>query len=264
MFSFRGFRHDILRLVLVAAVIVAVDAPRRLTADQRSAEPALPAPAAVIARHVRAIGGEAAYRAVSSVRARGRVQIVAQGISGDVELLSARPNKLINRVTIPGIGLIESGFNGRMGWSTNPVAGPELLTGRQLSEAADDAWFDAALHLADHVRSMTTLARETFDGHPAYKLRVVYRSGNEQVEYFDAESGLQIGSESTKASPQGLIPTVNVMRDYRLFGALMQPTTIVQRALGLEQAVTIVSCEYNTVSAAAFEPPPSVRALQPQ
>jgi hypothetical protein len=264
MLTYRGVRRDASHFVLMAAVLLAAGLASRLAASQAPTAPALPAASAVIARHVAAIGGEAAYRAVQSVRARGRVQIVAQGISGDVDLLSARPNKLINRVTIPGIGVIESGFDGRTGWSTNPVAGPELLTGRQLSEAADDAWFDSALHLSDHVRTMTTLARETFDGHAAFKLRVVYKSGNEQFEYFDAESGLQIGSESTKASPQGLIPTVNLMRDYRRFGGLLQPTTIIQRALGLEQMVTITSCEYNNVPAAAFEPPASVKALQPR
>ena len=103
----------------MAAVFLAVVLSSRLAADQASPAPALPAAPAVIARHVAAIGGEAAYRAVRSVRARGRVQIVAQGISGDVDLLSARPNKLINRVNIPGIGVIESGFDGRTGWSTN-------------------------------------------------------------------------------------------------------------------------------------------------
>ena len=261
----RRVQRDVLRAAFIAVVLVATDPTGRVKADQaRDTAPALPAASSIVARHVAAIGGEAAYRAVRSVRARGRVQIVAQGISGDVELLSARPNKLINRVTIPGIGAIESGFDGKTGWTSSPVAGPELLTGRQLSEAADDAWFDGALHLSDHVRTMTTVGRDTFDGHAAYKVRVVLQSGSEQFEYFDAESGLQIGSESTKASPQGLIPTVNVLRDYRRFGALLQPTTVIQRALGLEQLVTITSCEYNTVPTAAFEPPASVKALQPR
>jgi hypothetical protein len=57
------------------------------------------------------------------------------------------------------------------------------------------------------------------------------------------------------------VPTVNVTRNYRKFGALMQATTFVQRALGLEQVVTITSCEYDTVTDATFDPPADVRAL---
>jgi len=266
MFNPRVWR-DTSPFVALALLLFAVGYGGQEVASQGRATPApvpLAAAPAIVARHVTAIGGEAAYRAIRSVHARGRMQVAAQGISGDVELLSARPNKLINRVTIPGIGVIESGFDGRTGWSSSPVTGPELLTGRQLSEAADDAWFDGALHRSDHVREMTTVSRETFDGHAAYKLRVVFQSGNEQFEYYDTESGLQIGSEATKASPQGLIPTVSIMRDYRRFGGLLQPTTFIQRALGLEQTVTITSCEYNAVPASAFEPPASVKALQPK
>ena len=251
-------------LLWPALLLTAMAGLAAARAQARQNPPSGPLPAAreIVSRHVAAIGGDAAYRAVRSVRARGRVQIAAQGISGDVELLSARPNKLLNRVTIPGIGVIESGYDGKTGWSSSPVAGPELMTGRELSEAADDAWFDGTLHLTDHVREMTTMARQAFDGHAAYKLRVVFQSGNEQLEYFDESTGLMLGSEATKASSRGLIPTVNVLRDYRRFGELLQPTTFIQRALGIEQLVTITSCEYNLVPDAAFALPAPVKALQ--
>jgi hypothetical protein len=136
-----------------------------------------------------------------------------------------------------------------------------VLAGRQLSEVADDAWFDATLHGPDHVREMTTVGRTMFDGHPAYQVKVVLLSGNEETEYFDADTGLQIGSEASRATAQGVVATTNVLRDYRKFGDLLQAATFVQRALGFEQVVTIATCEYNTVSDATFDPPPDVRAL---
>jgi hypothetical protein len=221
----------------------------------------LPTGAELIARHVAAIGGEAAYKAVTSVRARGRLEIPAQGLGGDLELLSARPDKLLYRVTVPGIGRIENGFNGKVGWSINPVSGPELLTGRQLTEAAEDAWFDGTLHGRDHVRDLTTLARTEFDDRPAFKAKVTLTSGSDQIEYFDADTGLEIGSEAVRATPMGLVPTVNILRNYRRFGALLQATTFVQRALGFEQVVTINSCEYDVVPENAFDPPAEVAAL---
>jgi hypothetical protein len=55
---------------------------------------------------------------------------------------------------------------------------------------------------------------------------------------------------------------VNILRDYRKFGALLHAATFVQRALGFEQIVTVTSCEYNTVPSIAFEPPADVRALR--
>jgi hypothetical protein len=136
-----------------------------------------------------------------------------------------------------------------------------LLSGQQLADAADDAWFDATLHQSPHVRQFTVAGRAAFDGHDAYQVAVVLASGRRETEYFDVVTGLQIGSEGLHATPQGEVATVNVLRDYRSFGAVLQPTTIIQRALGFEQVVTITSCEYNTVPADAFEPPAAIRAL---
>ncbi|MEO7189790.1 MAG: hypothetical protein ABI051_01890 [Vicinamibacterales bacterium] len=244
------------RLIMLAGLLVC------LGDGFSAAQDPLPSAREIIARHVAALGGEAAYRVVRTVHARGRLEIPAQKVSGDLELFSARPNKLLYRVTVGGIGVIETGFNGVAAWSVNPIVGPELLTGTQLSEAADDAWFDGTLHLSDHVREMTTVGRETFDGRPAYKVHVVFRSGNEQNEYFDIETGLQSGAEAPRTTPSGVVPTVNVFRNYRRFGLVLQATTLVQRALGFEQVVTITSCDYEPIPDSTFDPPPQVKALQ--
>jgi hypothetical protein len=245
-------------LAFAAAVVCAA-----LVAGNRTEARQDPLPPAreIVARHVAAIGGEAAFRAVRSIHARGRLEIPAQGIGGDLEVFAARPDKLLYRANVTGIGRIENGYDGQSAWSMSSIAGPELLKGRQLSETADDAWFDSPLHLSDHVRELTTVARTEFDGHPAYRVKVVFASGNEQFEYYDMASGLQIGSEATRATPQGPIPTVNVLRNYQKFGPLLQATVNVQRAIGLEQVVTITACEYDSVPDAVFEPPAEIRAL---
>jgi hypothetical protein len=227
-----------------------------------SQEAALPSGREIVARHVKAIGGESAFASVSSMRIRGRLEIPAQKIVGDLEVLTARPARVLYRLSVAGIGSIENGYDGTTGWSVSPVAGPEILSGRQLSEAADEALFDAPLHPSTHVRDLETLARTDFDGRPAYKVRVVFASGNEQTEYFDAATGLQIGSEAARATAQGIVQTVNILRNYRKFGPLMHASTFIQRALGFEQVVTILSCEYNTVPVSAFELPAEVRALR--
>lgn len=228
------------------------------------AEPqALPTADAIVQRHLQAIGGPDAFRALQSVHARGRLEIPAQGIVAAFELFTARPAQMLYRVNVPGVGLIENGYDGTTGWSVNPISGPEVMSGRQLMEAAEDAWFDGPLHDPGRVREMTTVEATTFDGRPAYKLRVVYRAGHGQFEYFDVESGLFLGSEATRATPQGDVPTVTILRDYRRFGSLLQATTFIQRALGIEQVVTITSCEYDTVAASTFVVPPAVAALLP-
>jgi hypothetical protein len=221
----------------------------------------LPSGREVIARHIKAIGGEDAFKGIKSIRVRGRFEMAAQGIGGDFELLSARPDKMLMRVEIASVGHVETGYDGKTGWSIDPLSGPALLSGRQLTEIADDAWFDSALHASDHVQEVVTVDREDFAQRPAYKVRVVFKSGQEQFEYFDVEAGWQIGTEGTRETPMGVVPTVSTLRDYKKFGALMQPTTLVQRAMGIEQTLHVTSCEYGVVNADAFDMPAPIKAL---
>ena len=248
----------------IAAIVVFIAVGRLVPGASASLQDSLPPARDIVSRHVKAIGGEAALAAISSMRILGKLEIPSQKIVGDLEVLTARPAKQLYRVTVPSIGRIENGYDGVIGWSLSPAAGPELLSGRQLAEAADDAWFDGPLHAAGHVRELTTLARTDFDGKPAYKVRVVYASGSEQTEYFDTNTGLQIGAESARAMPQGVVQSISILRDYRKFGPLLHASTLVQRALGFEQIVTVTSCEYNVVPSSAFEPPAEVKALRPR
>jgi hypothetical protein len=215
----------------------------------------------VVARHVTAMGGEAAFKAIRSIRARGTFSMVAQGVSGEFELLAARPNKMVLRVTVTGIGRIESGYDGKVGWSIDPVSGPTVMKGRQLSETADDAVFDAPLHGADHVKELALVGNEEFDKRKAIKIKVVFQSGNEQAEFFDAETGLQIGSEGPRETPMGVVPTIGILRDYKKFQTLQMPTTLVQRVLGIEQVMQISSYEFDVVPPETFDLSPAIKAL---
>ena len=141
------------------------------------------------------------------------------------------------------------------------MQGPALLTGKELSEASDDAWFDGALYGSDFVAEATTVGKVTFEGQEAYKVKLVLKSKNERFEFFDVKTGLQIGSESTRATPQGMMPITGVLRDYRKFGTLTMPGSLVQKLMGIEQVVNVNSYEYDNVPADAFDPPPAIKAL---
>ena len=266
-------RHDIVRLMLrvlsaatglavLAVVPVLGQQPQPTSLPKAQAAPAaLPQPKDIIAKHVAAIGGEAAFKAVKSIHAKGEFELSAQGVKGDLEIIAARPAKLLLKVEIPSVGHVESGYDGKNGWTLDPLEGPKLLQGRALTEMAEDAWFDSTLHSADHVKSMTTVSKTEFDKRPAYEVKVVFQSGVEQTEYFDAETGLQIGTEAQRDTPMGVLPTTTLIREYKKFGSVMQATVLLQRTMGIDQVLRLSSVEYNTVPATAFDPPPPIKAL---
>ena len=243
--------------------LVRLAAPLLLTPVVLASQQPAPLPSGreLVQRHVAAIGGEPAFKAIKSMRLRGRFEITGQNITAEFEELAARPDRLLMRADIAGVGHTEQGYDGKVGWTIDPQAGPRLLKDREKDEAKADADFDGPLHLPERVSILATSGRVEFDGRPAYKVRVVLLSGVEQDEYFDVQSGLEIGWEARRATPLGVVPTTAILRDYRKFGPIMQPTTLVQKALFVEQILHVTSVEYDVVPSSAFETPPQIKAL---
>lgn len=241
------------------AGVVVLGAAWGVSASGREQE--LPSGAALVAKYVAAIGGAEAIRATTSFRATGVTELPAQNIKGTFEMMAARPTKSILRMELGGFGKAESGFNGDVGWSLDPMVGPSLVTGRMLDEMRNDAHFDAALHPPDLVRSITASARVEFDGRPAFKARVEFVSGQQRDQYFDVETGYLIGIEGESQTPMGVLPMTMTLRDYKAFGAMTHPTRLIQSAMGIEQHFIFEQFEYNTLKADAFDPPAIIRAI---
>jgi hypothetical protein len=144
---FRRYSRGLVRIVPLAAAALLVT-----STGTRADQAPLPSARDIIDRFVKVTGGTAALTAVKTIRARGTLTIPAQQLSGSFELTAARPNKSLTRATIEGIGRVEEGFDGKIGWSIDPIGGPSLVTGKALTERADESWFDAPLHAAGSCR----------------------------------------------------------------------------------------------------------------
>ena len=236
-------------------------APKPQAAQSARADSALPTPRAIIDRHIAAIGGRAAIVARKSTHATGTVSIPSAGMTGNVDVYAAKPDKSLLRITLGGIGQIEEGFNGTVGWSMSPMTGPTLSQGKELEQKKFDSDFLSDLHLDTRYESMTTVEKADFEGQPCYKIRLVRRGGGEEFEFYDAQTGLKAGGITTRESPMGPITGTTVETDYRKFGPLLQATTIKSMAMGLQQVVTLTSVEYDKVDPTTFELPTPIKAL---
>lgn len=214
---------------------------------------------AIIERHVKALGPD--DPSVTSMRATGTLSMPAQGISGTVEIVAARPNRTLLKAQIPGIGSLESGFDGERGWSVDPIMGPALLDGTALEQAKFDAAFDGPFHDLSRFTTLALAGTETFDGREVHRVNAVNTRGDASTEYFDVATGLHAGSVSTRETPMGAIEVTSIVRDYRSGGPTLQAHQLVQQMMGVEQVITIEKFEYNVATADTFAMPPAVKAL---
>jgi len=100
-----------------------------------------------------------------------------------------------------------------------------------------------------------------FEGRRCYKLRIVRNAGQPDEEFYDVETGLLAGSVILRESPMGAVKATNVLSDYKPFGGVRLATRGVQRQSGVEQVITILTVEHDTVPATAFDPPAEIRTM---
>jgi hypothetical protein len=178
---------------------------------------ALPPAAELIAKHVTAIGGEAAVRKVTAMKQVATMELPGMGLSASMEMYSAAPNKSAVKTSIAGIGELLQGFDGTVAYDVNPMQGPRLLEGQELQQAKDNADFYAGLLLpASSFKSMETVGDGDFNGEAAWKVKLVRASsGREATHWFSKATGLMIGMETTVESQMGTIAASTRVSNYK-------------------------------------------------
>lgn len=250
-----------LRVATIAALLFAplyAQAPAKTAASA-----ALPDARTLINKHIKAIGGREAILAHTSMHGTGTVSVPKEGMTGQIEVFGAAPNLQVVRITMGGIGEIIEGFDGKHGWSVNPVTGPTLKVGKELDQVKLDADFYSDLRDPKTYPEVKTVEKVTFDGRPCYKVSLKRIDGSEDFDYYDVATGLRAGVEGTRETQMGTITQTSVESGYKQFGKLMQPTELVTttKPASVEQRITLETVEYDTVEPSTFDPPAAIKAL---
>jgi hypothetical protein len=221
----------------------------------------LPAADELIDRYVEALGGREALLRHKSSRAGGHFEMPAAGIKGDLEVLSAAPNLVVTMVTIPGIGVMRTGFDGNVGWSVDPMMGPRLLSGGELQALRDQAHILAAVRDESLFTARETVERTEVDGVSCIEVRLVWKSGRETFDCYSPETGLLVATRARQDSPMGAVEVTTIHGDYREFGRVRLATRLTQQMMGQQQVMTLTSVDFDAVDPKAFTPPPEIQAL---
>lgn len=221
----------------------------------------LPAAADLFAKHVEAVGGEKALRSHKSSKTKATFNMPAMGMTADMVIYSAAPNKMYLDMTIPSMGSMQQGYDGLVGWSVDPMSGARVLSGEELKQLALQADYYADLNYKEHYKEMKTLEKTVFADRASYRVHVVttFRSGTDL--FFDVENGLLNGMESTAESQMGPVKSTTVLSEYKDFGGVKHAAKTVMSAFGQEQILTLNSIEYDGVEPNVFALPEPIKTL---
>lgn len=215
----------------------------------------------ILERFATLVGGEEAFAKIRSQHARGRFEIKGQEVKGAIDIFASQTNRLVMHIDVPGLMKMSTGYDGKTGWSSNPLTGPMLLKDKALEAFATQSDFDGVLHRMDKFKKVEKLGKTEFQGETCFKVLLVYKSGVEITEYYSEKSGLVLGFESTQDTPLGSVKVVSILEDYKKFGDILMPSKISQELFGMRQIIWVDEVEFNTVPDSVYELPADVKAL---
>ena len=227
-----------------------------------NAQDQLPSADSVLNHFLDATGGRAALEKRHNQVEHGTVEISAMGLKGDLTIYEAEPNKNRMVIDLAGIGKIESGTDGAVAWENNPLQGPRVKQGVELTDALRDATFNAALSIQKLYSKIENAGTETTEGHDCYKVVLTPKEGNPTTEYYDKTSGLLVKTAATRTTAMGDVTVEMVFDDYRKDGDVILPHKLTQRAAQTEIQIVIQKTDVNAdLPKDVFDPPAEVQEL---
>jgi len=242
----------------VMMLVAGVAAGPTLSQDEST----VPTARQVVDRYVEALGGEEAIRSHNVMAMEGTMEIPGQGVSAEIKIRAMAPNKMKMAMNIPGLGAMQSGFDGEVGWAMNPMTGPMIQEGKELAQAKRQADFYSVFHGDNLYKSMTNTGQVDFEGQACWKVDLVTQEGDSITEYYNIETGLIDAMTQTQETPMGEVTVTTVTSDYKEFGGVMAPTKMTARmGPGMEQSFVITTVTFDGVTEADFALPAEIKAL---
>jgi len=221
--------------VLLAGVVSGGAAFAQVPAQSSSpshtaAAPAAPSVDQILDKYAEATGGRAAWQKVTSRVSKGTIEVEGMNIAGAVEMREKVPNRVVVTVTISGAAFIQ-GFDGTVGWSSDPQNGVRELNGAELAETRRDADFHRLLDLRSLYAKVNVAGTEKIDEHDAYVVEATPSDGGDADKiYFDSQTGLALRSITQHHMPDGSVePFQEDFEDYRAVDGVKMPFTIRQK-----------------------------------
>lgn len=204
----------------------------------------------ILASNLEARGGQAAFDAIKTVRASGKMTMGPMELPMVLE--TQRPDLIRMEFTMQGMTAVQA-FDGTQGWQVMPFMGkpdPETMGADELKQIKDSADIEGDLiNWKSKGHKVELVGRDTLEGTEVWKLKVDKANGDTTYTYLDAEYFLEIGL-SGKVKVQGQeVETKTTIGDYKEVAGIQMPHSIIvdlTTPMGpMKQAITVDKYEVN-------------------
>ena len=213
----------------------------------------LPTAKEIFDKYIESAGGRAAIEKIKSRKMTGTVELPTMGLKGTFEIISKTPDKSAVIINLNGFGEIKEAFDGNEAWSSNPLEGQRIKTGKELEDTKKTSGFYSFdLHLEKNYPKAVVTSLEKMGGADVY----VVKADADTTVYFDKQSGLMIQMNRVVTSPQGSVNSITKFEDFRDVDGYKMAFKMTQSAMGADFVFNVAEVKQNIeITADRFSKP---------
>jgi hypothetical protein len=162
---------------------------------------------------------------------------------------------------MPGLGVTEAGFDGKVGWTVSPLTGPVLLEGDALKQLRATGPTTSMLAIENFV-GLALGGRELIDSRAVDAVFGASANGDSATYYFDVGTGL-LAALRTHRSGGLLVDSAAMIlfADYKRMAGTLMPTKVTVRIPGRELVVHTIHMDHDPIDSAKFAAPEALRPM---
>jgi zinc protease len=211
----------------------------------------------VLERYLETTGGRAAWERIHSRVSTGAVEIPDMHLTGTAELYEKAPDRALVKMVVGGSTFLE-GFDGSVGWSSDPKDGMREQTGAQLAEMRRESDFRFPLDFRKLYKDFSPVSRATIGDRRVYFIEATPAEGGEPDRaYFEAQTGFLVRMIIQHHDDDGRVqPFEEDYGEYRLVDGVKIPFVIRQSGAQVDFTIRLKEVRQNVeVDDAQFAEP---------
>ncbi|HJU93411.1 MAG TPA: hypothetical protein VJ656_10790, partial [Pyrinomonadaceae bacterium] len=219
---------------------------------ERSAS--LPTVDEVLSKYVEAMGGAAAFNAVTTRVIKGVLDLPGVSRGGTFETYAQAPNRILSVMQAHPVGTIKIGYDGRKGWALTS-SGVRVLKNTELFAVLREADFYGPLNLKSTYKKVTLAGTSKIGYRDVYVLDLQPPTGTADRLYLDAKTYLPVRMNTleTVGSFSGAVETY--LDDWREVDGIKFPFSISQSLPKMSFNFTVKEIKHNVpIDAKIFQP----------
>jgi len=233
--------------------------PAKPTTTEKADTPSIET---IMANYVKAIGGEEKLRSMKSRKMTGRFEMEQMpGMSASLVMQSKAPNMMLMTLDLPGMGQMMQGFDGKTGWSMDPMSGPMLMPPDQLTQFKREANFFKELELHKGFDDVKVVGKEKSGDREVWVVRMKDPDGEHVTLHFDVDDHLLRRVITVSKTPMGEVPSTTHLKEYRDFDGYKTVVRTEIETMGMKQTLIIDTVEIDVVEKSTFDLPAPIKSL---